>query len=73
MSEFERHIRRQRERDRDRRRADRAVSAFAVWVVVGIVALVLAIWVFDSTALVIVVGAIIAIAILWTLLKRSQR
>jgi len=72
VSEFERHIRRQRERDRDRHQADRAVGAYIAWVVLGMVALVLAIWVFDSTALVIVVGGVIAIAILWRLM-RSQR
>jgi polyferredoxin len=73
MSEFERRIRRQRERERDRHRADRAVGAYIAWFVLGMVALVLAIWVFESTALVIVVGGIIAIAILWRLLMRSQR
>jgi cobalamin biosynthesis protein CobD/CbiB len=73
VSEFERRIRRQRERDRDRQRADRAVGAFAAWIVVGIIALVVAIWVFESAALGIIAGAIIAIAILWMVLKRSQR
>jgi hypothetical protein len=73
MSEFERHIKRQREREQDLHRADRAVSAFIAWVVIGIIALVLAIWVFESTALVVVAGAIIAIVVLWSLLKRSQR
>jgi L-asparagine transporter-like permease len=73
MSEFERQIRRRREREQDRHRADRAVGAYIAWVVLGMVALVLAIWVFESTALVVVVGAIIAIVILWRLLMRSQR
>jgi polyferredoxin len=72
MSEFERHIRKQRGRKRDVRRADRAVAAYIVWVVVGVIALVLAL-VIQSTALVVVVGGVIAIAILWKLLARSQR
>jgi polyferredoxin len=72
MSEFERHIRKQRDRKRDVRRADRAVAAYIVWVVVGVIALVLALLI-QSTALVVVVGGLIAIAILWKLLARSQR
>lgn len=72
MSEFERHIKKQRQRKRDVRRADRAVAAYIIWVVVGVIALVLALLI-DSTALVVVVGAVIAIAILWKLLARSQR
>lgn len=72
MSEFERHIRKQRDRKRDVRRADRAVAAYIVWVVVGVIALVLALLI-QSTALVVVVGGVIAIAILWKLLARSQR
>jgi polyferredoxin len=72
MSEFERHIRKQRNRKRDVRRADRAVAAYIVWVVVGVIALVLALLI-QSTALVVVVGGVIAIAILWKLLARSQR
>ena len=72
MSEFERHIRKQRDRERDVRRADRAVAAYIVWVVVGVIALVLALLI-QSTALVVVVGGVIAIAILWKLLARSQR
>jgi hypothetical protein len=73
MSEFERHIRRRRDRERDVQRADRAVAVYIGWFVVGMIALVLAIWVFQSTALVVVVGGLIAIAILWRLLARSQR
>jgi polyferredoxin len=72
MSEFERHIRKQRDRERDVRRADRAVAAYIVWVVVGVIALVVALLI-QSTALVVVVGGVIAIAILWKLLARSQR
>ena len=72
MSEFERHIRKQRDRKRDVRRADRAVAAYIVWVVVGVIALVVALLI-GSTALVVVVGGVIAIAILWKLLARSQR
>lgn len=72
VSEFERHIRKQRERKRDVRRADRAVTAYIVWVVVGVVALALALLI-KSTALVVVVGGVIAVAILWKLLARSQR
>jgi polyferredoxin len=72
MSEFERRIRKQRDRKRDVRRADRAVAAYIVWVVVGVIALVLALLI-QSTALVVVVGGVIAIAILWKLLARSQR
>jgi Protein of unknown function (DUF3040) len=72
MSEFERHIKKQRERERDVRRADRAVAAYIVWVVVGVIALVVALLI-QSTALVVVVGGAIAIAILWKLLARSQR
>jgi uncharacterized membrane protein len=72
VSEFERHIKKQRKRERDVRRADRAVAAYIVWVVVGVIALVLALLI-DSTALVVVVGGVIAIAILWKLLVRSQR
>jgi 4-hydroxybenzoate polyprenyltransferase len=72
VSEFERHIRKQRERKRDVRRADRAVTAYIVWVVVGVIALALALLI-NSTALVVVVGGVIAIAILWKLLARSQR
>lgn len=72
MSEFERHIKKQRERKRDVRRADRAVAAYIVWVVVGVLALVLALLI-DSTALVVVAGGVVAIAILWQLLVRSQR
>ena len=72
MSEFERHIKKQRRQERDVRRADRAVAAYIVWVVVGVIALVVALLI-DSTALVVVVGAVIAIAILWRLLARSQR
>lgn len=72
VGEFERHIRKQRERKRDVRRADRAVTAYIVWVVVGVVALALALLI-KSTALVVVVGGVIAVAILWRLLARSQR
>jgi L-asparagine transporter-like permease len=72
MSEFERRVRRRRQRERDVHRADRAVGAFTLWVVVGVIALVLALLVFQSTALVVVVGAVAAIAILWRLLLRSQ-
>ncbi len=72
VGEFERHIRKQRERKREVRRADRAVTAYIVWVVVGVVALVLALLI-KSTALVVVVGGVIAVAILWRLLARSQR
>ena len=72
MSEFERHIKKQRERKRDVRRADRAVAAYIVWVVVGVLALVLALLI-DSTALMVVAGGLVAIAILWKLLVRSQR
>jgi hypothetical protein len=35
--------------------------------------LVLAIWLFQSTALVVVVGGVVAIAILWKLLVPSRR
>jgi L-asparagine transporter-like permease len=73
MSDFERHMRRRRQRGRDVHRADRAVGAFIAWVVVGVIALVLALLIFQSTALVVVVGAVAAIAILWRLLMRSQR
>jgi polyferredoxin len=73
MSEFERRIRRRREHERDVQRADRAVGAYIGWFVIGMIALVLAIWVFQSTALVVVVGGVIAIAILWRLLVSSQR
>lgn len=73
MSEFERHIRKQRERGREVRRADRAVAAYIGWLVVGVIALVLALVVFQSTALVVVIGGIVAAAILWRLLMRSQR
>ena len=73
MSDFERHVRRRRQRERDVLRADRAVGAFIVWVVVGVIALVLALVIFQSTALVVVVGAVAAIAILWRVLMRPQR
>jgi cobalamin biosynthesis protein CobD/CbiB len=73
MSDFERHVRRRRQRERDVHRADRAVGAFIVWVVVGVIALVLALVIFQSTALVVVVGAVAAIAILWRVLMRPQR
>jgi Flp pilus assembly protein TadB len=72
VSEFERHIKKQRERQRDVRRADRAVAAYIVWVVIGVIVLVLALLA-GSTALIIVAGGLIAIAILWRLLARSQR
>jgi hypothetical protein len=73
MSEFERHIKRQRQREREVHKADRAVGIFTVWFVVGMIVLVIALLVFHSTALVIVVGALIAVGILWKLLVRSQR
>ena len=73
MSEFERHIRRQRKRERELHQADRAVGVFTAWFVVGMIALVIALFLFHSTALVIVIGALIAVAVLWRLLVRSQR
>jgi hypothetical protein len=73
MSDFERQIKRRRGRERDVRMADRAVGSFIAWFVVGMIVLVLALLVFDSTALVIVGGAIVAVAILWQLLVRAQR
>ena len=73
MSDFERHVRRRRQRERDVHRADRAVGAFIVSAVVGVIALVLALVIFQSTALVVVVGAVAAIAILWRVLMRPQR
>ena len=72
MSEFERHMRRRRQREGDVRKADRAVGIYIGWVVVGMIALVLALVVFQSTALVVVVGGVIAIVVLWRLLVRSQ-
>lgn len=73
MSEFERHIRRRRDHDREVRSADRAVGVYIAWLVVGVIALVLALVVFESTALVVVVGGVIAVAILWRLLVGPQR
>ena len=73
MSDFERHMRRRRQHERDVHRADRAVGAFIAWVVVGAIALVLALLIFQSTALVVIVAAVAAIAILWRVLMRSQR
>jgi hypothetical protein len=73
MSNFERHIRRQRERQRDVHRANRAVGVYTAWFVGGMIALVLALVVFQSTALVIVIGTVIAVAILWRLMAASQR
>jgi L-asparagine transporter-like permease len=72
MSEFERHMRRRRERERDVHKADRAVGIYVGWLVVGMIALVLALVVFQSTALVIVLGGVIAVVVLWRLLVRSQ-
>jgi hypothetical protein len=72
MSEFERHMRRRRQREGDIHKADRAVGIYIGWVVVGMIALVLALVVFQSTALVVVVGGVIAIVVLWRLLVRSQ-
>ncbi len=65
-------MRRQRERAGDVHKADRAVGIYIGWIVVGMIALVLALVVFQSTALVIIVGAVIAIVVLWRLLVRSQ-
>jgi cobalamin biosynthesis protein CobD/CbiB len=73
MSKAERQIRRRRERKRDVQRADRAVGVFIAWFVGGMIALVVAILVFQSTALAIVVGGLVAVALLWRLMMRSQR
>jgi hypothetical protein len=73
MSDFERQIRRRRERERDAHRADRAVGIYIAWIVGGMIALVIALAVFDSAPLAIIVGAVVSVAILWRLLMRSQR
>jgi L-asparagine transporter-like permease len=73
VSQFERHVRRQHRHEHDVRKADRAIGTFIAWVVVGVIALVLALLVFQSTALVVIIGAVAAVAILWRLMMRSQR
>jgi L-asparagine transporter-like permease len=72
MSQFERQMKRRQAHDREVRSADRAVGMYIAWIVIGMIALVLALLVFQSTALVIVVGGVIALVILWRLLVRSQ-
>lgn len=65
-------MRRQQQHERDVRKADRAVRAIIASVVVGVIALALALLVSPSTVLV-VIGAVIAPAILWRLLALQCR